>query len=120
MPMDPKFNEQCAEQLSEKTFKPKDYSSLSAGLDDILQGFLRKHALAVEELTEQQMATALRQAIECGDFIRQVRVTDNGQNVIYIPYARECELDGRILRLEEALKRAGVADPDKLAFNDEF
>lgn len=82
------------------------------GLDGILQEFVRKHALAVEELTEKQMAAAIRQAIECGDFTRQVRVTDSAQNVIYIPYMREQELESRIRRLEAALKQNGIEDPD--------
>lgn len=71
------------------------------GLDGILRDFIRKHDIAVEALTEQQIATALRQAIECGDFTRQVRVTDNAQNVIYIPYAREQELELRYKELHD-------------------
>lgn len=93
---------------------PKGDFNLSADLDAILQGFLRKHALEVEELTERQTAAALRQAIACGDFIRNVRLTDNAQSVTYIPYAQEGELKRRILRLEEKLKNAGITDPDSI------
>ena len=50
---------------------------------------VRKHQLAVETLTEQQLAEAMRQAIASGDFMRNV-VTDGRQAVIYIPW-REVE-----------------------------
>lgn len=50
---------------------------------------VRKHQLAVETLTEQQLAEAIRQAIASGDFARNV-TTDGRQAVIYIPW-REVE-----------------------------
>lgn len=81
-------------------------------LDGILQSFIKKHNIAIEKLTEEQIAGALRQALECGDFIRNVRVTDNAQCVIYIPYAREQQLEFRISRLELALKERNITDPD--------
>jgi hypothetical protein len=46
--------------------------------------FVRKHNLAVEHLTETQLADALRQAIEAGDFIRYVHA--NKQMVVYVPF----------------------------------
>jgi hypothetical protein len=69
----------------------------------------RKHALAVEELTESQFVTALKQAIECGDFIRQVRATDSAQNIIYVPYAREQELESKYRELESLVTAYMVA-----------
>lgn len=50
---------------------------------------VRKHQLAVETLTEHQLAEAIRQAIASGDFMRHV-VTDGRQAVTYIPW-REVE-----------------------------
>lgn len=46
--------------------------------------FVRKHSLSVEHLTENQLAEAIRQAIEAGDFIRHVRA--NTQMVVYVPF----------------------------------
>lgn len=78
-------------------------------LDSILQEFVRKHQIAVEQLTDKQMAAAIRQAIECGDFTRQVCVTDNAQNIIYIPYARQQELKSKLRELENLVTSYMVA-----------
>ena len=56
---------------------------------DLFGELVRKHQLAVETLTEQQLAEAIRQAIASGDFMRNV-VSDGRQAVIYIPW-REVE-----------------------------
>ena len=56
---------------------------------DAFGELVRKHQLAVETLTEQQLAEAIRQAIASGDFMRNV-TTDGRQAVIYIPW-REVE-----------------------------
>ncbi len=55
---------------------------------DLFGDFVRKHALAVENLTEQQLAEAIRQTIAAGDFQRNV-MNEGGthkQAVIYLPY----------------------------------
>lgn len=83
-------------------------------LDSVIHDFLKKHNIAIENLTESQTAIVFKQAILCGDFIRHVHVTNNAQQVIYIPYAREQELESRILRLEETLQQNNIEDPDKL------
>lgn len=46
---------------------------------------VRKHNLAVDTLTEHQVADAIRQAIECGDFVRNVVCGSGAQSVIYLP-----------------------------------
>lgn len=61
----------------------------------------RKHNVAVENLTEKQLADALKQAIECGDFQRYICEGSHRQAVVYIPFAREQELLGKIKELEE-------------------
>lgn len=50
---------------------------------------IHKYNLAVESLTEQQLAEVMRQAISSGDLMRLV-VIDGRQAVTYIPY-REIE-----------------------------
>ena len=55
---------------------------------DLFGEFVREHNLAVEDLTEQQLAEALRQAITAGDFQRCV-MNEGGthkQAVTYLPY----------------------------------
>lgn len=46
---------------------------------------VRKHNLAVETLTEHQVADAIRQAIESGDFVQNVVCGSGAQSVIYLP-----------------------------------
>lgn len=64
-------------------------------LDILTARLVRQYALACEALTEQQLAEAIRQALQCGDFQRLVSV-DGGQQVVYIPFAREQQLENQI------------------------
>mgnify|MGYP001591209675 FL=1 len=64
-------------------------SGAAVGCSALFGELVRKHQLAVETLTEQQLAEAIRQAIASGDFMRNV-VVDGRQSVIYIPW-REVE-----------------------------
>lgn len=41
---------------------------------EVITDFVKKHRLAVEALTETQLAEAIRQAIACGDFVRHIVV----------------------------------------------
>lgn len=76
-----------------------------------IQQLIRKHNLACEELTENQLAVVIRQALASGDIIKQVRVTDSAQNILYIPYAEADRLLGRVRYLEELLKQNGIEEP---------
>lgn len=64
---------------------------------------IRKNQIACSELTEKQIASALTQALACGDFIKQIRVDNNAQAIIYIPFEREQALEGRIAELQSIL-----------------
>lgn len=75
--------------------------------EGFFQEFVRKHALAVEDLTEKQLAEAIRQAIACGDFQKLVCTSNNSQLVVYSPFAAEARLQARIKELVEQLRRAG-------------
>ena len=55
-------------------------------INDLLVEFVGKRQLAVNSLTEQQLAEAIRQAIACGDFMRNVLVDGSAQAVTYIPW----------------------------------
>ena len=82
--------------------------------DTAIRNMIRNHQVAIEELTEQQAAEAFKQACSCGDFQRLVRRGDSAQSVIYIPFAREEELQSRIQRLEKALTENNIPDPDRI------
>lgn len=51
----------------------------------LISNLVQKHQLAVEDLTERQLAEAIRQAIASGDFVRNI-LSDGPQAVTYIPY----------------------------------
>lgn len=74
--------------------------------DTILTLLIQKHNLAVDELTEKQLADTLRQALQCGDFIRLVRVDNGAQQVVYIPFEREQELSLLYTRLRSEVGTA--------------
>jgi len=59
-----------------------------------------KHQLSVEHLTESQLVDAIRQAILCGDFQRQI-TTDNCQSVTYAPFRKLKDTESE---RDEALK----------------
>ena len=75
--------------MNELPETPSVQSGAAVGSSALFGELVRKHQLAVETLTEQQLAEAIRQAIASGDFMRNV-VTDGRQSVIYIPW-REVE-----------------------------
>lgn len=82
----------------------KDIESVKvyqAALDELIC----KHRLAVNDLTEEQLAESIRQACACGDFQRHVCTSNSSQAVVYIPHAREAYLTGKILELEKRLER---------------
>jgi hypothetical protein len=76
-------------------------------IDDLI----REQNLACEELTKWQLTEVIKQALASGDIIRQVRLNDNGQSVIYVPFAEHERLQGRIRFLEELLKKHGIEEP---------
>jgi hypothetical protein len=54
--------------------------------NDLFVEFIKKHQIAIENLTEHQLAEAIRQAIQSGDFIRYVRQEDSAQQIVYVPW----------------------------------
>ena len=72
--------------------------------DDLFGEFVRKHQLAVESLTEKQLAQAIRQAVSSGDFVRHVR-PDGAQSVVYLPGREVEELRAKYHELVFAVSR---------------
>lgn len=75
----------------------------------IAMELVRQHNLASEKLTENQLADAIRQAIEAEDF-NLLALPDGTQKVVYVPFLRFKELKCRIFALEEQVRRL-KADP---------
>jgi hypothetical protein len=65
---------------------------------------------AQSTLTKEQFVEALMQAIKCGDFVRYVRAGDHAQQVVYLPFQREQELEGNVEQLEQWLYTAHIQD----------
>lgn len=70
-----------------------------------VEELVRKYTLAVESLTEKQLAEVIRQVIACGDLAWYVRVTDNAKMVVYVPYAEAERLRARIREVESVKSR---------------
>ena len=71
-------------------------------INKAVSDLIREHALAVEQLTENQLAEAIRQALASGDFVRLVR-EDSAQGVVYIPFAEAERLKSEINELQTQL-----------------
>jgi len=103
-----------------KRYVTGEWADLRTELEKQIEETVKRHNLAVEELTEKQFVSAIKQAIECGDFTRLVRVTDGGQCVVYMPFEREQKLESQVAELKqqvEALTRA--TDPPRTIAIDE-
>jgi hypothetical protein len=59
-------------------------------ITDAIRTLIEEKNIAVDSLTRDQLAEALLQALACGDFVRNVRVDTEAQQVVYVPF-REVE-----------------------------
>lgn len=80
----------------------KPYTLQSEAFDTAVNNLIKQFSLAAESLTTQQLASAIKQAIACGDFQRFIH--HDAQQVVYIPFSREQELVVQIDRLKLELK----------------
>jgi hypothetical protein len=84
---------------------------MAPDIDKLILDFSRRHNLAVEELTERQLAAAFRAIIQSGDLVRYVSVGPDQQTVVYLPGRREEELKTRIRMLEDFLRTHNIPIP---------
>lgn len=82
-----------------------DFAEFQAKTSTAFREMLKAKNIAVDELTRDQLAEALRQAVDCGDFIRLVRVDDRGQTVIYLPGDGVDRLRQQLDEAKDLLKR---------------
>ena len=83
--------------------KPKD-DNFIPGPESIaaaIERAVKTYRVEVDGLTEKQKCEVFRQAIASGDLKRYVRVTDNSQTVVYIPFADSERQKAEIKRLRE-------------------
>lgn len=92
--------------LTSKDIEELRNAEFEDAFKDAFKALVREHMLAVNKLTGDQLAEAIRQACACGDFQRYVVVNKDGasaQQVIYVPFAEKQRLEARIRDLEEQL-----------------
>ena len=61
---------------------------------------VREYNISHEKWQEEQLAEAFKQAVACGDFIRNVCKPLDSEAVFYMPFYREQQLMNRIRELE--------------------
>lgn len=96
------------------TFK---YTDLNPHFTDQIRRLAKKHALAVEQLSESQLVEIIKQQIASGDIMKHIHYgwNDQGsghkQSMIYIPYqgveklkAENAELKRKLEAVREAVK----------------
>lgn len=71
-----------------------------------VEELIKERAIAVDNLTRTQLADAICQAIQCGDFHRHLVRGEDRQQVVYVPFQREHELKARIAELEARIANA--------------
>lgn len=96
-------------------FKPACGATYAEQFPDVMsaiQELIREKNIQVENLTRDQIAEALIQAIQCGDFTRFVVVQSDQQTVSYTPFRREQELIAKHNGITEMISRFLVAHRD--------
>ena len=109
----------CGQHNLKEFFTAPKYTTQQE-INALMIDLVRKHGVASNAMTEQQIADALRQAIACGDFIRHVQSTNNAQCVIYMPFARESELLSEIDRLKKFIEANGMKIPTSVCDNETY
>jgi phage pi2 protein 07 len=70
--------------------------------DDIFVEFVKRWQIAADDLTQSQLANALRQAMP--DFRRNVHVHSGGQQVVYLPGSDADRWRAKYLELIDAVE----------------
>lgn len=83
-------------------FEPLPFA---AQLEAACKRVIRERQIAIEQLTGDQIADALKQAILCGDFQRNVLAGSDQQSVVYLPGRGMDELRAKCDKLEDQLSR---------------
>lgn len=85
------------------TPRPEQLNALNAfhaNVNAEIERIVKEHTLTVNALTEKQLVELLKQLFASGDIIRQTMPVgprhSEAQSVIYIPFAREQELSGKL------------------------
>lgn len=94
---------------TQPTFHPPQYPTWD-DLRKTIERLVAEKNIAVDNLTREQFAEAITQAIQCGDFTRCVVRDSDRQHVSYIPFRKEQELQAEIDRLNEIIANSHHLD----------
>jgi hypothetical protein len=72
-----------------------------------IKQMIQNHSIAVESLTEKQLAGVIRQMIASGDFLRFVSFDGSAQGMTYEPYRERDALAARVRELESVVSMYG-------------
>jgi hypothetical protein len=92
----------------------EEFERLKKLADEAIEKAVMAHSIAINDLTEAQTVQVFKQAIACGDISRLVRVDNHAQKVIYIPFARAQQLEGKLESAKECLRTLRDWDPDNI------
>ena len=83
---------------------PSLFSECSKQLQEVAERLSAERAAAQSKLTKEQFVEAMRQALACGDFMRYVRIDNDGQMVTYEPFREVSRLRRRLEFMERGMK----------------
>jgi hypothetical protein len=94
---------------SSRTITP-ELAEWHAQIEKATMELVKKHLIARHDLTEEQLADAIAQALLAGDFQKLVVASSGAQCVTYIPFAREQELESKIGRMKPVVEVADALE----------
>ena len=72
-------------------------------LEDKVSELVKKHLLAVEQLTEEQLLVVIKQAILAGDFVRYTLQDNSAQQIVYLPFHDKQRLQYKVEALQKEI-----------------
>lgn len=75
---------------------------MSEKLDEMCLSIIEEYAVNIERMTKEQTASALKQAILAGDFVRYCTIHPHTQEVVYLPFEQKQALQNQ-LTLERSI-----------------
>ena len=95
-----------------KDFKPGEFHDpeLQKQMDKIVDEMVRRHNLAIENLTRDQVTSVVKQLFASGDIVILVSHNSNAQTASYLPYRRVQELENEIERLQKIIEERDDRD----------
>lgn len=79
--------------------------------DEAVDRLREAYDIKIEELTEREVATAIKQSLLAGDFQKLISHNHKSFGIVYIPYLECGKLKNRIKKLEALLEENNIELP---------